>query len=1600
MLNEKYKVIMTTTIETLLEEFRQAAIHNRDLGDMFERLIANYLVTDPMYQDKYSDVWLWTEWPGRGNKPDTGIDLVAKERYTGEFCAIQCKFYDPAHHLQKSDIDSFFTASGKAPFTSRMIVTTTDKWSNHAEEALNNQQIPVSRLRVQDLADSPIDWSQFSLTRLQDIKLKEKKKLRDHQQTALDKVIDGFKEADRGKLIMACGTGKTFTALKIAEHLAPKNGFILFLVPSISLLSQGLREWTAEATEPLHSYAVCSDTKVGKRTDNEDISTHDLAFPATTNARKLALQMKAFSGKQLTVVFSTYQSIQAVADAQTQGVPEFDLIVCDEAHRTTGVTLNNEDESHFVKVHDQSFIKGKKRLYMTATPRIFGDATKTKAQENDAVLCSMDDESLYGKEFHRLGFSKAVGDGLLSDYKVMVLAVDEKYVAKRMQAQLADANKELSLDDAVKITGCWNGLSKRMAADADSQDLEPDTAPMRRAVAFSSTIKYSQKIKEMFAGIVEEYTKDHQDDDNLLVCEVEHVDGTFNALARNRKLDWLKADTEENTCRILSNARCLSEGVDVPALDAVLFLNPRDSVIDVVQSVGRVMRKAEGKKYGYIILPIGIPADMAPEEALKDNKKYKVVWQVLQALRAHDDRFNATVNQIELNKSRPQQIQVVGVSDGGKADTGKETGGDGTPKKPVQTSFNFPNLQEWKDAIFARIVIKCGDRRYWESWAKDVAEIAERHVTRIKALLEDSGHQHRIAFDEFLTGLQTNLNPSIDEADAIEMLSQHLITKPVFDALFEGYAFTQQNPVSLSMQKMLDLLERQALEKETVSLEKFYNSVKERASGIDNAAGKQTIIKELYDKFFNTAFPRMAERLGIVYTPVEVVDFIIKSVDDALRQEFGVNVGTKGVHILDPFTGTATFIVRLLQSGLIKPEDLPYKYKNELHANEIVLLAYYVAAINIEETYHSITGGEYEPFEGIVLTDTFQMSEGNGTLHEKMFPENNQRVSRQNKSDIRVIIGNPPYSAKQGSENESNKNLKYQQLDDAIRRTYAAHTNATNKNNLYDSYIRSFRWASDRIKDKGIVCYVSNGSFIDGNAMDGLRKCLKDEFTSIYCFNLRGNARTSGEQRRMEKGNVFGEGTRTPVAITLLVKNPDKKGDCQLFYHDIGDYLSREEKLKIITDFGGIKGIPWKQLQPNSSHDWINQRDPAFDRFMPLGDKDDKKAKTIFNNYSRGLESARDTWIYNFSMKHLGDNIGRMIDFYNKQVEHFSNAYKRTGAKPDVDKFVENDPKLIKWSSSLKQDLERMLALEYQSKSLVKSVYRPFCKQWLYFDGNLNHRVGQLPKIFPTTRAQNLVMYISAPGEKETSALMVNTIPDLNMQHSGGQGFPLYTYEKPEIPGGLFESGATSEYTRKENIPDSILKEFRTVYDAKIGKEDIFYYVYGVLHSPEYKRRFEADLKKILPRIPFVQDFWSFSNAGRELAALHLNYETVEPYPLNELSGSLGLDPKAHYRVEKMTFGKKGKEIDKSTIVYNSKITLTGIPLEAYEYIVNGKPALEWIMERYQFTRDKESLITNDPNDWSDDPQYIFNLVKRIVRVSVDTMKIVNALPALNERKK
>lgn len=1597
-----------TTIHDILSQFREAAQSNRDLGDKFERLIATYLLTDPQYADRLADVWLWSEWPDRSGA-DVGIDLVARERGTGDYWAIQCKFYDPAHSIQKADIDSFFTASGKRfptkdgerGFSHRIIVSTTDKWSKHAEDALADQSIPVSRLWFKDLAESPIDWSQFSLANIKDIRLKPKKEVREHQAEAITSVIGGFKEADRGKLIMACGTGKTFTALRLMEQITPATGRVLFLAPSISLVSQSLREWTAEAMDSIHAFVVCSDTKVGK--DEEDIRTHDLAYPATTDAKKLAKAAQAVSPDRRTVVFSTYQSIQVVADAQAQGLGEFDLIICDEAHRTTGLTLQGEDPSEFLKVHHNHIVRGQKRIYMTATPRIFADASKTRANEAGAVLFSMDDVDTFGHEFYRLGFGKAVERDLLSEYKVLIVAVEENKMAKLANnfndAYKVDDKKAIDIRFATKIVGSWKGLSKQglvmVGEDGQEEAATEDPAPMRRAVAFSKSIKDSRQTTDIFSKLVGIYQEAHPEDAGLVSCTLDHVDGTMNALKRQTALDWLKAETDAGQCRILSNARCLSEGIDVPALDAVVFFDTRESIVDIVQSVGRVMRKAPGKQYGYIILPVCIPSERVKDynSYIDSDPQFKGIWKVIKALRAHDESL---VDEAEFRR----KIKVI-TGDGKKGDDGKR-GED----MPLPLDFPVLPIDAVNEAVYAAIPKKLGDREYWSEWAKSIGQIAERLIARIRALLEADKAMAR-EFATFLKGLQDTLNPAVTEAEAIEMLAQHMLTLPVFQALFSGSQFPDNNVVAKALQKIVAKLDASAVDSETEGLEKFYDHVRERISLAKSDKSKQDIIRNLYDTFFNNAFPRMAERLGIVYTPVEVVDFILKSADVALRKHFGESLASHGVQILDPFAGTGTFFVRLIQSGLIDAADLPHKFEHEMHANEIVLLAYYIATVNLETAFHAQTG-TYRPFNGMVLTDTFQMTEAGDLVDKIVLPENNAKAEHQLAQPIRVIVGNPPYSAQQDSQNDNNQNLAYPTLDARIRDTYAAQSAAANKKNLYDSYIRAIRWASDRIGERGIVAFVTNGSFLDANNMDGLRKCLTGEYSHLYVFNLRGNARTQGEDRRKEAGGIFGKGSRTPVLISIMVKDPAHAGPCELHYHDIGDYLSREEKLEIVEGFGSIAAIDWQRLHPNDSGDWINQRDPAFDKFMPLINKDGD-GDSIFSVYSLGVGTNRDTWVYGFSHSAVSANMGKMINNYNAEVVRYEKACKGKARDlwPQVENFVDTDPRNISWSSSLLPNVARGRKAQFTDDCLVPAMYRPFTKEWLYFDGMMNHRVGRQQKLFPTPNHLNVVISAAGIGASVPfSALVSRTLPDLELI-SKGQCCPLYWYEKPDEStrpqGEMFGAAGTPDadgYIRRDAITDWALNQFRTHYrDPSIGKDDIFCYVYGVLHSPEYKQRFASDLKKMLPRIPFAKDFRAFCDAGRKLGDWHLNYETAEPFPLTEESKRLVMED-GDYRVQKMTFGKKDGKPDKTVIVYNGNLTLRDIPLEAYEYVVNGKSAIEWIMERYQVIVDKASGIKNDPNDWCTEhsnPRYIVDLLKRIVRVSVESARIVKSLPPLNE---
>lgn len=1634
-----------STFAQLLNKFRQDAFSERDKGYRFERLMQAYLKTTTLYANLFEEVWLWTEFPFHdqfGGK-DTGIDLVART-VEGEYWAIQCKCYAANAFINKPDVDTFLSTSGKrfetesgmTGFVQRLWISTTNKWNSTAEQTIRNQNPPVTRLNLIDLENDDVDWNSLEQGIFGMASRSKPFTIREHQQQAIDQTHAYFKidEATgqpahtRGKLIMACGTGKTFTSLRIAENETGGRGLVLFLVPSIALLGQTLRSWLQQTLEPMMAVCICSDPQVSKQTeknDNDTTSVVDLALPASTDVPSIVKQLqhaRRHNAEGLTVVFSTYQSIDVISRAQQQLLKEtgdafgtFDLIICDEAHRTTGVTLKDETESAFVRVHNNDFLRAVRRIYMTATPRLYTDETKKRAEENSAVLCSMDDRSMYGDEIYRIGFGEAVKQELLSDYKVLILAVGEKDITPTLQNALTREDGTIDADDPSKLIGCINALSKKVLGVDEEFVKGSDPLLMRRAVAFCSSIKASKAIANAFTDYKDLYMEDIREEDRATMVDVvaHHVDGSMSATKRDEELMWLKEQPEnERECRMLTNARCLSEGVDVPSLDAVVFISPKNSQVDVVQSVGRVMRRSEGKKYGYIIIPVVVPADAEGDKVLENHPNFKVVWTVLNALRAHDDRFNAEVNKIELSKKKPKNILFGGVG-ASRKDEDQHSDGDSKPhaesaaeQLATQLSMSFNDLQ---NVFYAKLVTKVGTKRYWELWARDIAQIAEQHIERIKALIADNG-KHRRAFDQLMRGLHRNINPGLSEQDAIEMLSQHIISRPVFEALFENYQFAASNPISRSMQKMLDLLDDETkTEEEHQKLQKFYDYVRDTVGNIHEAEGRQRIIVELYDKFFKVASPRTVEKLGIVYTPVEVVDFIIRSVGYILQREFGRSLSDENVHILDPFTGTGTFITRLLQSGLISREALERKYGREIHANEIVLMAYYIASVNIENVFHDLMGPdtEYRPFGGICLTDTFQLGEAasDENLYSEQFPTNSRRVIEQKKRRITVIVGNPPYSVGQKSANDNAQNQKYPALDSQIERTYAAETDANNKNSLYDSYIKAFRWASDRLdkKEGGIIGFVTNGNWLDGNAQNGMRKCLAREFSAIYVFNLRGNQRTSGELSRKEGGKIFGSGSRTPIAITILVKKPKASDEAaRIYYHDIGDYLSREEKLRIIRNMGDISNplMQWVSITPDQHGDWFNKRSEQFKLFTPLGDKDDKKNKKTFfvPYYSNGLKTQRDPWCYNSSLPVVEKSAKEQIDFYNEQREKL--------AKKEITD-VDYSTHIISWTRAVLSDIQKNKPYNIQDCQFRESIYRPFFKQHLLYYRPLNEMMYQIPKLFPTPNHRNLVICTNGIGDNNFSALISDSIPDLHFIGTS-QCFPLYWYDDSTADIADLFSAPQSDadrYVRRDGVTDWVLSTARKQYGSRVTKEDIFYYVYGILHAPDYRTTFAADLKKSLPRLPLVEspdDFWAFSRAGRSLAELHLGYERVEPYagcrtiysPLTNRGDEI-----SYLIDDKMRFGKlDSKTADKRIIHYNAGITIENIPLEAYDYVVNGKSAIEWVMERYAVKTDPASRIENNPNDWCrehDDPKYIYNLLLRIITVSLETMKIVRSLPKL-----
>ena len=1613
----RYDQSSSRTIYHVIDWIRETSESERDKGDKFERATRFFLEHDPVYSQRFSKVWMWKDAP-TNDGIDMGIDLVALDAEDGSYWAIQCKCYQkPA--LDYNDVATFYGKTGATDqYKHNMIVTTCADFGPNLNKIA--KQWDTVRLFADGMADSEVDWDAFMEGR-ETAERKFKEPL-PHQREAIDACLEGFEKSERGQLIMACGTGKTLTSLRLTEELLPEGSTVLFLAPSIALVAQTMREWANQSKRAMRCAVVCSDAKASSTDgDTWETSLSDIPYPATTDPENLYEQVRRFDkGSGINVVFSTYQSIQVVSDAQRMGLDPFDLIVSDEAHRTTGASEAADDlkkQSEFTKVHDNRLVSAHRRIYMTATPKLYGDNARRQAKTENYEISSMDDETKFGPVFYRLTFGRAVDEGLLTDYRVIALTVSEDVVSDVYQMAMA-SEEGFEITDAAKVIGCWKGLA--------DQGKGEEGVSLKNAVAFCSTIPESKRMTDYFQRTVNayiDYENEQGNDVPLLECVVDHVDGTMDMGLRKEKLRWLAdvddPDEDGGECHVLSNVHCLSEGVDVPNLDAIMFLQPKKSRIEVVQAVGRVMRRFEGKEYGYIILPVVIPAGMTPEEALDNTDAFKVVWEIVQALRSHDERLDGSINGLEYDPATTAVVDAINVSkDGQKPPTATGEGKGALPPEldgegqQMKLDFSDKDLQEAVNAVLVR---KCGTKVYWEDWAKDIGQIAKRHIERVGELVLDGGPASA-EFASFLKGLRDSLNQGITEDEAVEMLAQHMITLPVFEALFAGAEFASSNPVSIAMEGMVETLRSYGIEtdSEKRELAELYSSVRLRAEGVRTDGGRQKIIKELYEKFFSQAFKATSEKMGIVYTPNEIVDYILHATDRLMRKEFGQSLADPGVNILDPFTGTGTFVVNLIQDEELMPDDkLPLKYRSEIFCNEILLLAYYITTINIEHAFHSRIPGDYAPFEGAVLTDTFQMYEEGDPIDLGTFVDNTERILREMETPINVIIGNPPYSEGQDSENDNNKNTSYPTLEAKIKATYAAKTKAKLKNSLYNTYVLAFRWASDRIGQKGIVSFVTPGGWLSNKSFEGFRRSLVDEFTSIYVFDLKGNQNTS--DWRKEGGKVFDSGSKVGIAITVLIKNPESRQSGVIRYHSIGDYLSRDEKLQIIRDAINGPELQWEIIEPDRHGDWFDQRDDAWYDFAPLycDNKDSASTHGIFSTISAGIKTNRDSWLCGYSVDTLSTNVDSMVGFYNSELQRLSSL--GIDFNKDAEGLIDTNEKKIKWTADLKKKFRRGTALSFDSSLISEILYRPFVAQHCYYDTDLIERPGKQLDYFKEG-FDNICIDVSN-GDKPFSALITRTPPAYDCLEKG-QCFPMYRPAGLKPLGGLFAENAHESSLRCEHaITDEALNVLQTVYprafDAfgkraprakkqggiEITKEDIFYYIYGILHSPEYRMRFNSNLKKELPRIPLADDFVAFSNAGRKLAKLHLDYEELEPWPVEEVGNSVDPGP-----VKKIKWAKKRnpstgkKENDYTTLIYNDNLTIRDIPAGAQRYVVNGRSPLDWIIDRYQVKTDGPSGITNDPNDYSDNPRYIVDLIEKLVRVSMETMEIVDSLPALKEK--
>ncbi|GAA8873320.1 DEAD/DEAH box helicase family protein [Helicobacter pylori] len=1592
----------------LIKEKLQAIPNLRLKGSWFEKVSKRFLKEHDS-ADEYESIDLWSDWELRGKEGDRGIDIVITTT-SKEYIAVQCKFHQDS--VSYNDLLSFFNKlqSGvkEVRFKKGIIISTSNLSStalDEIEQIRKSKGIDIVEITEEDFIYSQIDWEKFDPTKTQgELPLCDKKKPRPHQIEAIKATKEYFSNPKntRGKLIMACGTGKTYTSLKIMEALDSK--ITLFLAPSIALLSQTFREYVQEKSDPFYASIVCSDDKVGKGKKNkndddaDDINFSELPLKPSTRPKDiLSTHEKAQKENKRFIIFSTYQSALRIKEAQEAGLGEIDLVICDEAHRTVGAMYSSnerDDKNAFTLCHSDGNIKAKKRLYMTATPKVYSESSKARAKESDNAIYSMDDEGIFGEEIYTLNFTRAIALDLLTDYKVMILAVRKEDLSgvtnsvnkkiSRLEAEGTKLDKKLINNEFVcKIIGTYKGLAKKDLIALDDENKEDydlqnknDTTPSQRAINFCKSINTSKNIKDSFETIMECYDEELKKKSfKNLTISIDHIDGTMNCKDRLEKLEELN-EFKPNTCKVLSNARCLSEGVDVPALDSIVFFDGKSAMVDIIQAVGRVMRKAKHKKRGYIILPIALEeSEIQNLDEAVNNTNFKNIWKVIKALRSHDPSL---VDEATFR----EKIKIFGSNDNDetnqsdeelKKDKTEQTKQD--PKQAQKTLFDAILLQDLANAVYNVMPTKLGDRNYWENFTKKTGNIARTLNSRLKDIFEKNPE----FFHGFLDSLKGNIHSNIKEDEALDMITSHIITKPIFDAIFGDNI---KNPISKALDKMVEKLSTLSLQGETKDLKNLYESVKTEAMHAKSQKSQQELIKNLYNTFFKVAFRKQSEKLGIVYTPIEVVDFILRATNGILKKHFNTDFNDKNITIFDPFTGTGSFIARLLskENELISDEALKEKFLNHLFAFDIVLLAYYIALINITQAAQN-RDGSLKNFKNIALTDSLDIYEekndkGVLPIFEDL-KENKEIKDTLADQNIRVIIGNPPYSAGSKSQNYNNQNLSHPKLEKLVTEKYGKNSTAKVGKTTRDTLIQSIYMASDLLKDRGVLGFVVNGSFIDSKSGDGFRKCVAKEFAHLYVLNLRGNTRTSGETFKKEGGKIFDSGSRVTIAIIFFVKDTSVKNSA-IHYYDIGDYLKREEKLNRLANFTNLDAIKFETITPNNKGDWINQREDGFEKLIPL--KRNKNSKSVFDINSNGVVSGRDPWVYNFSPIVLMQNVQKCMDTYNADLKrfnaHFRESFKQRakGVKSGQlykqlnDSEITTDKTKIAWVRNLKMQLIKGKKLDdFSQEKISVSLYRPFNKQYFYYERELSSSFCLMKKIFPDKDAQNVVINTTI---RNFSALVSDAITDTHFI-GDANAYPLYYYD---------DLG-----NRHYAISGYALNLFRKHYeDNLIAEEEIFYYIYAILHHKGYLEKYKNSLTKEDPRIALSEDFKELSVLGKELAKLHLNYESGEMHTSVEYKTLMNAEEKGYYDVETMT--KKGDRIN-----YNNHIAITKIPKKAFEYVVNGKSAIDWVIERYKKTTDKDSLIENNPNDYKGG-KYVFELLCRVIKLFEKSVDLIEKI--------